>query len=115
PAPVRSWVYDPIQWRNRGVRATDRALLIRRGWLVREVFVLPHERIQSLSIRQGPLQRLLRLATVHVHSTKGAVIPVAEHLDVDDARAFVEEQARRSRASRAVQTPEQWLSTVGSA
>ncbi len=112
-SPPRSWVYDLLQWRHRGVRATDRALIIRRGLFVREVFVVPHERTQSLAIRQGPLQRALRLATLAVHSTNGTVRPVAEHLDIDDARAIIEDQARRAREGRERQTPAQWMATVG--
>ena len=111
--PVRSAWFDPLQWRYRGTRATDRALLIRRGWLTREVFVVPHERTQSLGIRQGPLQRLLSLADVHVHSTNGPVRPVAQHMDVEDARELLEAQAERATLSRAVQTPDQWARIVG--
>ena len=112
-SPARSMIYDLLQWRHRGVRATDRALLIRRGLLVREVFVIPHERTQSLAIRQGPLQRLLRLADIEVHSTNGPVRPVAEHLDVDDALRLIADQAARAREGRARQTPQQWAAAVG--
>jgi putative membrane protein len=113
-SPARSWVFDPFQWRRRGVKATERALLIRRGLFVKEFFVVPHERTQSLAIRQGPLQRLLRLATIEVHSTRGAVKPVAGHLDLEDARAFIHDQSRRARESRKRQTPEQWMEAVTS-
>ncbi|MBN2176446.1 MAG: PH domain-containing protein [Demequinaceae bacterium] len=111
-SPSRSWIFDPFQWRRRGVRATERALLIRRGLFVHEFFVIPHERTQSLAIRQGPLQRWLRLATIEVHSTRGVVRPVAGHLDLDDAIALVEDQARRAREGRKRQTPEQWMEAV---
>lgn len=111
-SPARSWIFDPFQWKRRGVRATDRALLIRRGLFVREFFVIPHERTQSLLIRQGPLQQALRLATIVVHSTHGPVRPVAGHLDLDDARQLIEAQARRAREGRARQTPEQWMAAV---
>ncbi|WP_234988099.1 PH domain-containing protein [Demequina sp. NBRC 110056] len=113
PVPARARIFDPIQWRQRGVRATDRALLIRRGRLVREVFVVPHERTQSLGLSQGPWQKRRGLATFTVHSTNGPVKPVAEHLDVDDARALLEAQGRRAAEGRRHQTPEQWMSAVG--
>jgi putative membrane protein len=106
------WV-DPLQRRFRGVLATETALFIRRGWLVRELIVVPHERTQSLALKQGPLQRALGLADVAVHSTKGVVSPVAQHLDVADAIALLTDQARRARARRKVQTPEQWMQKVG--
>lgn len=111
PSSAR-WV-DPLQWRRRGVRATETALLIRSGRLVRQLTVLPHERTQSLSLRQGPLQRALGLATVEVHSTKGVVKPVAHHLAVADAIELVSAQAARARERRSLQTPEQWMVKVG--
>jgi putative membrane protein len=106
------WV-DPIQWRQRGVRATDRALFVRQGRLVKELHVIPHERTQSMAIRQGPLEKRLGLANVEVHSTKGPVQPVAHHLAVDDAIALFDAQAERAHQGRARQTPEQWMSAVG--
>ncbi|NYI40473.1 PH domain-containing protein [Demequina lutea] len=110
--PSARWV-DPWQWHRRGVRATDTALLIRSGRWVRRLTVLPHERTQSLSLRQGPLQRALGLATVEVHSTKGVVKPVAHHLAVADAIELVNAQAARARQRRSLQTPEQWMVKVG--
>ncbi len=110
--PRRAWVVDPLQWRRRGVLATGRALLIRQGLFARDVVVVPHEKTQSLSIRQGPLQRILSLATVEVHSTHGTIQPVAHHLDLADAIALLDAQSTRAREARARQTPEQWMATV---
>ncbi len=113
PSPPSSRWVDPAQWRRRGVRATDTALLIRSGRLVRQLTVLPHERTQSISLKQGPLQRVLGLATVEVHSTKGVVKPVAHHLAVADAVELVNAQAARARERRSLATPEQWMVKVG--
>jgi putative membrane protein len=110
--PRRAWIVDPLQWRRRGVLATGRALLIRQGLFARDLVVVPHEKTQSLSIRQGPLQRLLSLASVEVHSTKGSISPVAHHLDLADAVALVDAQADRAREARGRQSPEQWMATV---
>ena len=112
-APVSARWVDPLQRRFRGVLATETALFIRRGWLVKELIVVPHERTQSLALTQGPVQRALGLANVAVHSTKGVVNPVAQNLDVADAVTLLTAQARRARARRKVQTPEQWMEKVG--
>jgi putative membrane protein len=103
---------DPWQWRQRGVTATETALVIRRGLFVREIFVVPHERTQSLSLAQGPIQRALGLASIEVQSTAGPVKPVAHHLAVADAVSLLDEQATRARERRKVQTPEQWAKAV---
>lgn len=113
PSPEAAKWVDPWQWHRRGVRATDTALLIRSGRFVRQLTVLPHERTQSLAIRQGPLQKALGLATVEIHSTKGMVKPVAHHLTLTDALALLDAQAARARARRSLQTPEQWMVKVG--
>ena len=113
PSPERARLLDPFQWRQRGVKATDRALLIRRGRLEREMFVVPHERTQSLQLQQGAIQRARGLATFVVHSTNGPVRPVAAHLDLDDAVALLESQSRRAAEGRRRQTPEQWMTAVG--
>lgn len=113
PSPRRARIFDPLQWRQRGVRATEHALLIRRGRFAREMFVVPHERTQSLQLTQGPLQRWRGLATFVVHSTDGPVEPVAKHLDVADAGDLIKAQAERAARSRRRQSPEQWLSAVG--
>jgi putative membrane protein len=112
-SPRRSMIFDLLQWRHRGVRATDKALLIRRGLFLRELFVVPHERTQSIALSQGPLQRALRLASLSVHSTQGPVRPRADNLDVADAVQILGDQARRAREGRKRQTPEQWMAAVG--
>lgn len=112
-SPKRSWILDPWQWRRRGVRATDTALLIRHGLFTKSVYVVPHERTQELVLQQGPIQRALRLASITVRSTVGPVRPVAHHLDVQDAIALLDAQAQRARQRRKVQTPEQWAKKVG--
>lgn len=112
-SPKASWWFDPWQWKRRGVRATETALLIRRGLFVKELFVVPHERTQSLRLTQGPLQRAFGLANVTVQSTPGPVKPEAHHLAASDAIALLDSQAERARQRRKVQTPEQWAAAVG--
>jgi len=112
-SPTNSRWFDPFQWRQRGVRTTDTALLIRSGRFVKQVVVVPHEHTQSIALRQGPLQRVLGLATVEVHSTNGPVAPVAQHLAVADALALLDAQAERAREGRLRQTPDQWMKAVG--
>lgn len=111
-SPRISVLFDPWQWKHRGVRATETALLVRRGLFLKELFVVPHERTQSLRLTQGPLQRVLGLANVTVQSTPGPVKPEALHLAEADALALLDSQAERARQRRKVQTPEQWAAAV---
>lgn len=113
PSPRRARWLDPWQWKRRGVKATETALLIRQGRFTRQLFVVPHERTQELKLYQGPIQRWLGLASLHVKSVQGPVVPVAHHLAIEDAVRLLDEQAERARQRRKVQTPEQWARKVG--
>jgi putative membrane protein len=108
-APRRARWVDPISWRRNGFAATDRALLLRGGRIVRRLVVVPHERTQSLAVVQGPLQRRMGVATFTVHSTPGPVAPQVQHLDQRDAARLLAEQATRARAARAAAGPERWM------
>ncbi|WP_263732417.1 PH domain-containing protein [Cellulomonas sp. SG140] len=109
PSPRAARWVDPIGWRRRGVLVTERALIVRSGRWWRSVEVVPHERTQSLAVRQGPIQRALGVATFVVHSTPGPVSPRAEHLTEQAAAALLDEQAARARHARRAAGPEQWM------
>ncbi|WP_111766621.1 PH domain-containing protein [Nakamurella deserti] len=101
--------------RARALRWLDFRVL-RSGWDARVVVtdhgllvwtrdIVPHGKAQSARIRQGPLQRLLRLADVHVDTTPGPVDAVARQLDVADARAMATGQLDRTRAALRTRPP----------
>jgi putative membrane protein len=79
----------------------DRVLVTEHGWLAWERDIVPHAKAQSVSLQQGPLQRRLRLADVHVHTPKGPVNAVAHQLDESAARELALTQLDRARAARA--------------
>ncbi|QDP94568.1 PH domain-containing protein [Microlunatus elymi] len=72
----------------------------RRGFLDRVTDVVPHAKTQSVQISRGPLQRRLRLASVHVHTPKGPVDLIARHLDPAVARELAMTQLDRARTAR---------------
>lgn len=79
----------------------DRVLVTQHGWWVTERDLVPHAKTQSVRITQGPLQRRLRLADVHIDTPKGPVNAVAHQLDAAAARALALSQLDRARAARA--------------
>lgn len=107
--PPRARLLNPITWRRNGVARTDRAVLLRTGRIVRSLVVVPHEKTQSLALRQGPLQRGLRVASLQLHSTPGPVAPVLPHLDEHAAAELLHDQAARARAARVAAAPERWM------
>jgi putative membrane protein len=112
-APRRARILDPVAWRRNGFTVTGRALLVRRGRMVKILDVVPHERTQSLGLSQGPWQRRLGVASFQVHSTEGPVRPEVPHLDAADAARLMAEQALRARSARAAAGPERWMERQG--
>lgn len=112
-APRRTRILDPVAWRRNGFTVTGRALLLRRGRMVKILDVVPHERTQSLALSQGPWQRRLGVASFQVHSTEGPVHPEVPHLDAGDAERLIAEQALRARTARAAAGPERWMERRG--
>jgi putative membrane protein len=81
----------------------DRTLITEQGWFTHARDMVPHAKTQSVRIEQGPLQRLLRLADVHVHTPRGPVNAVAHQLDEEIARELALSQLDRARAARAAE------------
>ena len=71
PAPERSRRRAWIQWRQLAVGWTDEVFITRSGRITERWDVVPHARTQSVRVTQGPWQRSLGLASMHVDSTPG--------------------------------------------
>lgn len=99
-APERARWVSPVVRRRHGYAVTPDSLLVRGGRLRRFVHVVPHARIQSLTLRQGPLQRRLRLASLHILSTPGGADPWVQHLAEEAATSLLNEQVQRSGVAR---------------
>ena len=81
----------------------DRTLITEQGWLTHVRDMVPHAKTQSVRIEQGPLQRRLRLADVHVHTPRGPVNAVAHQLEERTARELALSQLDRARTARAAE------------
>ena len=90
----------------------DRTLITEQGWLTHVRDVVPHAKTQSVRIEQGPLQRRLRLADVHVHTPRGPVNAVAHQLDEHIARELALSQLDRARAARAAEREHRAVAAV---
>ncbi len=107
-APARSRWRAPIQWRRLAVAWDDDVLAVRRGRITRRLAVIPHARTQSVRLTQGPWERRLDLASVHVDSTPGPVKLAGEHLDAAFARQVADEQSDRAGHGRASDRSTHW-------
>lgn len=73
-----------LSWEQRWYMVSDTSLRIRDGlWRVREQ-TMTLANIQNMNVRQGPLQRLLAIADLEVHTAGGGAVHAEGR---DDARA----------------------------
>ncbi|GHH91021.1 PH domain-containing protein [Streptomyces capillispiralis] len=106
PRPARWCV--PVWWRGYGLAVTDAVFATRRGLLRRSLSLVPHAKVQSVRLVQGPWQRALGVADVHVDT--GANKSVTARLRcADEAADLLRAQAERSRTGRRDARPDRWM------
>ena len=98
--PRRARWLAPLGVRTMALGQDPRLLVSRRGVLSRRLDAVPQERVQSLQLTQGPLDRAFGLVRVHVDSPPGPVRVVGEARDRDEAREFVGEAMGHGGAAR---------------
>jgi putative membrane protein len=108
--PEQARWLDPVAWRQLGVGADERVLVTRTGRFTRVTDVVLHEKVQSVRLTQGPVQRRLGLASVHLDTTPGPVNATAAHRPAAEARALVDAEVARARVARAAARPDRWMS-----
>ena len=99
-ASPRARVFDPLSWRRNAWRLTESAVVLRSGRLTRRAVTVPHARVQSLTLGQGPIEARMGLAGVTVVSTPGPVSATLAHLDLDAAQQFLETVSAAARQAR---------------
>ncbi|MFI9151175.1 PH domain-containing protein [Streptomyces sp. NPDC053367] len=106
--PHRAGRCLPLWWRGQGLAVTDAVFAARHGLLRRRLALVPHAKVQSVRLTQGPWQRLWRLADVHVDT--GADKSVTARLrDAEEAERLLRDQAERSRTGRRDALPDRWM------
>ncbi|NDA60005.1 MAG: PH domain-containing protein [Actinobacteria bacterium] len=109
-APRRAWWRSPLQWRNLAVGWDAHSFAIRRGRITRRTALVPHARTQSVRWTQGPWERALDLASVHVDTTPGPVSVSGLHLDASATRTVAHLQAAAADRGRRTDTSLHWAS-----
>jgi membrane protein YdbS with pleckstrin-like domain len=109
-SPPRAVWLRPFSWRRNGFAITRESLLLRKGAIWRRFIIVPQPRLQSVSVRQGPLLRRLGLASVHLHTVAGPINAVLGALDQAVATRFFDDVARAAVASAVRDTSHRWRS-----
>ncbi|MER5932665.1 PH domain-containing protein [Streptomyces sp. NPDC002054] len=101
------WVV-PFWWKGYGLAVSPQVFGARHGRLCRRTEVVPHVKVQSVRLLQGPWKRARGVADVCVET--GANGTVTAHLrPAAEAAALLWAQADRSRTGRADAAPDRWM------
>ncbi|MEU9455350.1 PH domain-containing protein [Streptomyces sp. NPDC048277] len=106
--PRRAGWCVPLWWRGYGLAVTDAVFAARHGLLRRKLSLVPHAKVQSVRLTQGPWERLWRLADVHVDTGANKTV-TARLRGAEEAAALLREQAERSRTGRRAARPDRWM------
>ncbi len=107
PGAGARWVV-PVWWKGYGLAVSPEVFATRRGLLCRRTEIVPHAKVQSVRLTQGPWERARGLADVHVDTGADATV-TARLRGASEAAALLAAQADRSRTSRADARPDRWM------
>lgn len=107
--PRRARLFDPLVWRRRGFFATPSALMIRDGRVTRLLTMVPHERIQSATLEQGPWARIKRVATLMIHLPAGPITARVKNQDLGQIRDLFEQESAYAAVARRLADRNQWM------
>ncbi|MFF3505248.1 PH domain-containing protein [Streptomyces sp. NPDC003247] len=106
--PRRAGRCVPLWWRGYGLAVTEAVFAVRHGLLRRSLALVPHAKVQSVRLSQGPWQRLWGVADVHVDTGAGKTV-TARLRDASEAGELLRAQAERSRTGRRDARPDRWM------
>lgn len=106
--PRRAGWCVPFWWRGYGLAVTDSVFAARHGVLRRSLALVPHAKVQSVRLAQGPWERHKGLADVHVDTGANKTV-TARLRDADEASRLLAAQADRSRTGRKEALPDRWM------
>ncbi|GGM58779.1 membrane protein [Micromonospora sonchi] len=99
PPPLRARWVNPLSREVLGAGLAEEVFVVRSGLLTRQLTIVPYARLQSVRVVQGPVQRLLGLATVHADTAGGAGAAAVDR-DLAEAWALAAELSHRGHTAR---------------
>jgi putative membrane protein len=100
PPPRRARWKAPLSYGRLGWGRTDACVVTTAGRVARKTAWVPLAKVQSLRQVQGPVQRRLRLATVHLDTAGRGVHAALRDRDADEAGGALRELTEACRRAR---------------
>lgn len=100
PLPKRARWLHPIVGPFLGFGHDEQLVVSRHGWLERRWDVVPHARVQSVAISQGPISARLNLANLSFHTAGARFSATVRGLDVGHIRQHQEHLIALAQSTR---------------
>ncbi|WP_374684027.1 PH domain-containing protein [Streptomyces sp. TBY4] len=107
PRSGSPWVV-PVWWKGYGLAVSADVFAARHGRLCRRTEIVPHAKVQSVRLSQGPWERARGVADVRVDTGANGTV-TARLRGAAEAAELLHAQAARSRTSRAGARPDRWM------
>lgn len=100
---IAAWkmILIPRQVRAIGYAERDDDLIIRGGIMFHRVMVVPYGRMQYVDVSMGPLERMLGLSTIHLHTASPGTNALLNGLPAAEAARLREQLSARGEAKLA--------------
>ena len=101
--PLAIALLTALAWSRARYGLMDEALVVRSGLIRRRTWIVPYDKLQTLAVTRGPLQRPLGLATLAIDTAGAPALspPEIPDLFAADAEALARELLDRFYPSRA--------------
>lgn len=107
-SPRRARLLRPFSWRRTGFAMDPNALLLRSGAVWRHLVIVPHARLQSIALLQGPIERRLGVNRIQAHTVAGPVATELGVVDRDTSIRLFEDLAASAATSGRVDRSHRW-------
>ena len=105
PPPPRARIKSPLRYPHLAWGRSDTCAVTTTGWPGRVTSWVPFEKVQSIRLVRGPLQRRLRLATIHLDTAGRSMHAALTDRDEVEADRLLVELVERCRAARRLSRP----------
>lgn len=100
PPPARARLKSPLRFPNLAWGRTDTCAVTTTGWPARVTSWIPLGKVQSIRLEQGPIQRRLQLATIHLDTAGRSVRAALTDRDAGEADRLLAELIVKCRTAR---------------
>ncbi|WP_329383583.1 PH domain-containing protein [Streptomyces sp. NBC_01351] len=107
PRAAARWVV-PVWWKGYALAISPEVFAARHGRVCRRTDIVPHAKVQSVRLTQGPWERARGVADLHVDTGANGTV-TARLRGAEEAAALLAAEAVRSRTSRASARPDRWM------